>query len=293
MGTPNVARLGTPDMKPVIVGGPSALGTAKGGAIEFLLSVYRQIIYQAGARQQLAEAEADMKALRARIARDLAADPLKGVMVSMMFIVLGKGDAFRYVGYRYGRGATPSEALSDQTRHGNIRPGTRSNEKYAYKPLWYPPPNPTARYRRPFAVAARGCFVKGRARLQKVKWTTLQGFDDEWTWKDKLPKSGGSYRFDILVPPDSIVTSHGATGPVRLPIVRRMVGAGGKAIKVVNLNTTMPGDVTAAMVFPADITTEVDFAKLPETGQSPLGTIRGIVNLRLIRWVRPENIQLL
>ena len=39
MATPKIARLGTPDMKPIMVGGPSAMGQAKGGAIEFLLGL--------------------------------------------------------------------------------------------------------------------------------------------------------------------------------------------------------------------------------------------------------------
>lgn len=296
---PKIARLGTPDMRPITVGGPSASGSAKGGAIEFLLQVVRQSIYYFGGKIQQSKAQEDLRSLGGRIEKDRAADPSKGVLVSLQFIVLtsspeatGSGDAFRYVGYLYGRGKTWDEARRDQVRHGLVRPGTRSNEKYAYQPIWFPPKKPSgiAGLARPFPVVAHGCFVKGKVRLQDVQWTTLQGFDDEG--QTSLAGSGNSFYFDILKPPSHIVTSHGATGAMKLPIIRRTAGQGGKSLEVVNLDTVI-GQVAAAMVFPADEHTAGAFAKTPATKQNPLGTIRGIVNFDRIRWVRAENIRLL
>ena len=297
MSVPTIARLGTPDMKPITVGGPSALGEAKGGAIEFLLALVRQSIFYFGGQTQLSKAQQDVKALGTRIERDRSAQPTRGVLVSLQFIVLegspeaaGSGDAFRYVGYLYGQGATTTEARADQLRHGLIRPGTRANEKYAYQPLWFPPKQLTGRFQRPFPVIGHGCFVDGRVWLQDVKWTTLQGFDDEGT--SRLAGSGNSFYFDVLKPPAAIVTAHGGVGAVRLPVVQRRVGSGGGTIPVVDLDTSI-GSVTAAMVFPADSHTETAFAHTPATQQSPLGTIRGLVNFDRVRWVRPENIRLI
>ncbi|RZB36070.1 MAG: hypothetical protein SRB2_02575 [Desulfobacteraceae bacterium Eth-SRB2] len=297
MAVPKIARLGTPDMKPIMVGGPSAMGQAKGGAIEFLLGLVRQSIYYFGGRIQQSKAQKDLKSLGTRIDKDRRAMPTKGVLVSLQFIVqegskeaAGQGNAFRYTTYLYGKGATVSEARQDQVRHGLIREGTRSNEKYAYQPIWFPPLKATGRIKRPFPVIGHGCFVQGKVWLQNVQWTTIQGFDDEG--KSNLAGSGNSFFFDILQPPTNMVTSHGATGVVKIPIKQRPVGSGGKSIPVVDLDTTL-GNVTAAMVFPADAHTEQVFWRAPETKQKPLGTIRGITNFNRIRWIRPENIRLL
>lgn len=297
---PGKARLGMPDMKTISVGGPSAHGSSKGGAIEFLLGLIRQGIYLIGGSIQRSEAENDLRKVGARVERDLKADPSRGVLVSLRFIVMqgspeaaGSGDAFRYTGYLYGRGRTISAARDDQ-RSGvqPFKPGLRSNESFAYQPVWFPPKKTAmiAELRRPFPVIAHGCFVEGRAVLQDVQWTTLQGFDDEGT--TKLAGSGNSFYFDILEPPKYIVTSHGATGPVKIPKTMKMAGRGGKTIPVVELDTII-GSVTAAMVFAADAHTADAFSRAPTTKQKPLGTIRGLVNFDRLRWVRPENVRLL
>lgn len=284
-------------MRPITVGGPSATGQARGGAIEFLLALVRQSIYYFGGRVQQSKAQSDLKALGERIEKDRRSCPTKGVLVSLQFIVLqgakgaaGSGDAFRYTTYLYGKGATPSEARRDQARHGLVRQGTRSNEKYAYQPVWFAPLQPVGRLRRPFPVVGQGCFVEGRVKLQDVLWTTLQGFDDEG--QTRLAGSGDSFCFDVLRPPKGIVTTHGSTGVVAIPTVWRPAGQGGQRLPVVDLDTSGIGSVTAAMVFPADAHTEQVFGRAPATKQKPLGTIRGIVNLDRIRWVRPENIQM-
>lgn len=297
--TPKIARLGAPDMRPIIAGGPSPTGQAKGGAIEFLMQLLRQSLYYFGGLIERSRAKKDLQSLGRRIEKDRRTNPTKGVLVSLQFIVLsaspdatGRGDSFRYVGYLYGKGRTLSEARQDQLRQGLIRHGTRSNESYKYQPCWFPPKvaSGVTGLRRPFPVVAHGCFVDGRVQLEDVKWTTLQGFDDEG--KRHLAGSGNSFYFDILQPPKEIVTSHGAIGLVKLPVVQRPVWAGNGKIPVIDLDTAV-GSVTAAMIFPADEHTAFAFQKTPPTQQKPVGTIRGILNFDRIRWARPENIRLL
>lgn len=296
MTEPRIARLGTPDMKPITVGGPSSMGQAKGGAIELLLCLIRQSICYFGGKIEQSKAQKDLKALGEKIEQDRNAHPTKGVLVTLQFIVLvaskevaGSGNAFRYTTYLYGKGMTISEARADQFRHGVVREGTRKSEKYAYQPIWFPPKQLTGQFQRPFPVIAHGCFVEGKVWLQDVQWTTLQGFDDEG--KTHLAGPGDFFYFDVLQPPKSIVTTHGSIGAVKIPIELRSVGRGSKMIPVVALDTIM-GNVTAAMVFPADSHTEMEFWRAPATKQKPLGTIRGVVNFERIRWVCPENIQL-
>ncbi len=297
MAGPKIARLGSPDMKPIMVGGPSSSGQARGGAIEFLLALVRQGIYYFGGKIEQSKAQNALKSLATRIEKDRSTHPTRGVLVSLQFIVLegskeaaGSGDAFRYTNYLYGTGVTITEARQDQVRHGLIRQGTRSNEKYAYQPIWFPPQQLTGHYQRPFPVIGHGCFVEGKVWLQDVQWTTVQGFDDEG--QTRLAGSGNSFYFDVLQPPKNIVTTHGATGVVKIPTTLVSTGQGGIKIPVVKLDTGLIGSVTAAMIFPADSHTEVAFWRAPATKQKPLGTIRGIVNFERIRWIRPENIRL-
>lgn len=290
-------RTGTPDMKPVIVGGPSAHGQARAGAHDFILQLIRQAIVYFGGRRETARAQRDLRALADRVKKEQAKHPRKGFLIALQYIVqqaspeaTGSGNAYRYTGYLYGWGGTISEARQHQMRKV-IRPGLRSNEKFAYQVFWYPP-KATPKIARPFPVIGRGSFIKGRVRLQEVSWSTMMGFNDGS--QISLPGPGSGYCFEILKAPTSIVTSHGSTGPVKVPVVLRPVGQGRGTLPVVDLDSSNPfGNVTAAMVFPADQVTASIFAKKSATRQNPPGTIRGLVNFDRVRWVRPENIRLL
>ncbi|MEZ8149426.1 hypothetical protein [Enterovibrio norvegicus] len=79
---------------------------------------------------------------------------------------------------------------------------------------------------------------------------------------------------------------------VDIPVTVRS-GHNGGDIRVVRLDPSIPGyAVSAALVFPADNTTERIFSQAPATRDN-LRQLRNYTNIRKARWVRPENIRIL
>jgi hypothetical protein len=61
----------------------------------------------------------------------------------------------------------------------------------------------------------------------------------------------------------------------------------------VNLDPSLPFcDVTAAMVFPADDATNELFESARPT-KDRLGQLAHYINVRMMRWVRPENLRVI
>jgi len=65
---------------------------------------------------------------------------------------------------------------------------------------------------------------------------------------------------------------------------------GAHHLSVVDLDPWNVGKVAAAMVFPADDSTDALFAQGPPTRDN-LNLLRGYTNMKKLRWVRPDNIR--
>lgn len=204
-----------PDMRPIRVGGPSAHGAGKGAGLELLFKGIHLLLNYLNDRKQQSKAQSDLRALEKRIEQDLKSNPAHGVLLTFRYIMdAGNPEAagspgYRYTDVMYGRGLNMSEARLDQARHPQIKQGIRPGESYKYEERWVAPTKKSgvAALRRPFRVIGAGSFVQGKAKLEKVKYTTVQDFDDE--------------------------------GAVKVSLTQKTVGQGGKTIPVVKLDTLL------------------------------------------------------
>ncbi|NOX53130.1 MAG: hypothetical protein GXP27_01555 [Planctomycetes bacterium] len=296
------AYTGVPDMRPIVVGGPSPRGEGIGSGIELLFRGINFVLQAVNASQQRSRLQQELNRLEPRVNRDLQRDPTRGVLLIFHFLCGPShpesliDPVCRYSYVTYGTGQTVSEARADAARHPMIVPAPPPGGSTRVMLYWFPPQRRVgpAALRRPFPVVATATFLPGRARLQDVKFGTLQGFDDEGVTTLPIPRGGvAHYRFDILRPPSSVVFRDGpVVGPMNIPVVTVSAGGGSQRIPVVDLDTTL-GSVKAAMVFPLNDVTARAFWAAPATAMDPPGAIRGFVNFDRIRWVRPENIRVL
>src|SRR5262249_53908905 len=135
---------------------------------------------------------------------------------------------------------------------------------------------------------AGGSWTTGIPR--GVGWGGVPGSYD--VHPANMHPGGPTAEFVILIPPRVI---HWFNGPARydtdIPLVSRSAASGG-SLTVVDLDPWNFGNVSAAMVFPADDVTEQIFAQGRRTRDN-LNQWRGYVNIGKMRWVRPEHIRVL
>ena len=99
--------------------------------------------------------------------------------------------------------------------------------------------------------------------------------------------------FDILKPPKGVSIAVGTSGGVvDIPIVQRKAGGGGGTVPAVKLDTVL-GNVTAAIVFPANDATDMAFRKAPATRVEARTSLTTQPNFNRVRWIRPEHIKVL
>ncbi|MBV8316571.1 MAG: hypothetical protein JOZ53_16660, partial [Planctomycetaceae bacterium] len=240
-------------------------------------------------REALAQAEPGIN-------RERVANPALGVLLVFFYrqmeapseSLIRPGAVFSHLETATGR--SRDEALQNWAQQPALRPGAGRNEHIDTQQVWIPPLQPAgvAALRTPFPPAAIGTFAI--AKLQDVEWGGVTGFDDEGETTLRLTAGAAPAEFVILRPPAVI---HWFNGQVRydtdIPLVTR-VSADGSNLTVVDLDPWMPGNVSAATVFPANDDTESLFDQGPSTHDN-LNQLRGYVNFGKVRWVRPGNIR--
>lgn len=292
-------EIGTPDMRPSFVGGPSAKGsgiTAAGSlafmGINFTTNLINDYIQGKRMQEELQKKEPRLRKLRQK-------RPELGILLLFHFeqnmgspeSLLQPGAEFKFIDTFTGR--TIDEARDryrKSAKIGSNRPNTRKFKEE----VWIPPViAPTARViRKPFPSYALATFVPGNAMLQQVEWNGILGFDDEGSSSLKIGKNTEA-KFLVLHVPEQINFLHaGSWYDVNIPNKMGSAQQGG-SIPVVNLDPVLPGfNVSAACVFPADEFTAALFNRTRATKDN-LGQLRNFVNFGKVRWVRPENIKVL
>jgi hypothetical protein len=153
--------------------------------------------------------------------------------------------------------------------------------------VWIPPvvPAGVGAIRKPFPSVAVGRFAAGRTTLQDVEWGGITGFDDEGT-----SSLSGNGTFLVLQVPRRLHFFNGPTlVDVTIPVEERTANVGG-SIPVVNLDPIVPGNVSAACLFPVDDATDALFAAAAPTRDN-LDQLGIYTNFHKVRWARPENIE--
>jgi hypothetical protein len=293
------AIVGVADNRLPQVGGPSERGTAIIGGIQlafqganFVLNMINDEIQRQRVREALAQIEPSIN-------RERATNPSLGVLLIFFYhqveapseSLMRPGAVFSHVESATGR--SRDEAQRNWQRQPALRPGAGQNERITTQEIWIPPAQPVgvAALRTPFPPCAIGTFASGMARLQDVEWGGVTGFDDEGETTLRLVAGSTPAEFVILRP---VATIHWFNGSARfttdIPLVIRTT-ADGSDLTVVDLDPWVPGKVSAAMVFPADDSTDQLFSQAPPTRDN-LNQLRGYLNFAKVRWVRPENIRI-
>jgi hypothetical protein len=292
------ATVGIADNTLPQVGGPSPRGTAIAGGIQlafqgvnFGLNLINDAIQARRVREALAQIEPGIN-------RERAANPSMGVLLVFFYrqvqapqeSLIRPGAVFLQVEHATGR--TRSEARQNWASQPVLRGGAGPNERIDSQEVWIPPSQPAgvSALRTPFPPAAIGTFAT--AKLQDVEWGGVTGFDDEGETSLRPASGAAPPEFVILRPAAVIRWFHGSSRmSTEIPLVNRNT-ADGSSLIVVDLDPWVPGNVSAAMVFPADDDTESLFSHGPRTKDN-LDQLRGYVNFDKVRWVRPENIRVL
>jgi predicted nucleic acid-binding protein len=292
------ATVGVADNTLPQVGGPSPRGTAIVGGIQlafqgvnFVLNLINEEIQARRVREALAQVEP-------QINRERGANPSLGVLLLFFYrqveappeSLIRPGAVFTHL--ETAMGQTRDEAQQNWARQPALRAGAGPNEHIDSQEVWIPPARPAdvTALRTPFPVAAVGTFAT--LKLQDVEWGGITGFDDEGQTKLQLTAGVAPAEFVILHPTAVIRWSNGpALMQTDIPLVTRN-SANGSSLTVVDLDPWMPGNVSAAMVFPANDATDDLFRQGPATKDN-LNQLRGYVNFGKVRWVRPEYIRVL
>ena len=279
------------EVVPLELGGTGALG---GGLLLLFQGIQMALNVELDQRNKEAIKE-DLKLMGPGISKNRRADPSQGVLLVFYFragadgpigTVKG-GAAYLAVADFYGH-------TEDEAKQAWWRTPTATEQDVITQTSWIEPLVPIGvdEIATPFKQFALGTFIHGKEMLQDVM-LDYTGFDDEGTTNLDVP-DGMTPQFIILDPPETLKWSDAysdyTTGVNR---VWRKVGEGNARIPVVFLDPDLSFfffDVSAAMVFPADDDTRDLFEDTPETDN---GHFLNRVNLKLMRWVRPENIRLI
>ena len=296
-GASTKAYTGVANTKPIVVGGPSARGVAKGAGIQlafmganFVLNLINDHIQQKKIQKALAAKEASIQ-------QHLTVTPTHGVLIILHLnqikappdSLMKPGPVFSYLETRYGQ--TLDEARKNQP--SSYWPGTRSGQSHIKQEVWIPPKQKplTVNLRTPFPMVAVATFAPGKAKVQGVEWSGKLGFDDGSHHKLSVPQ-GADVQMVVLRPPASITFPNGRwRHEESLPLVMRKT-SDGTNIEVVDLDPVLPWNVTAAMVFPANEATARLF-RGTRTTKDNLRQLRFYTNFSRVRWVRPENLKIL
>jgi hypothetical protein len=283
------------------IGGPLPKGEAKIAGIQLAFEGVNFVLNLINDYVQKKKVNDALDKIRPAVARDRAENPRMGVLLLFFYTqyqapeesIIKPGAAFNYV--TWGKGATRDEALQDAFHIRTIGPGTGPNQRAFSREVWIPPlqKSTVTTARCPFRPNAVGRFFLGnsnKARFQLVEFSGPSGFDDVREKSIDLPQ-GTNADFAVLKPPTQVdVFSGDGLYTTDVPL-KDAKTANGKSIKVVDLDPWSPFHAKAAMVFPVDDWTEEVFATVPPTDNYHL--LKAYVNISMIRWIRPENINLL
>ncbi len=293
------SEIGTPDMRGLNVGGPSARGEGIGAGITVAFmgaNVVLNMINDSIQENRVKKALADMEP---GLLQQRRANPGLGFLLVFHYSqvrphpdsLIQPGAAFSHIELSTGR--TLDEARINRSRTTFLRPGLGPNTREVTQETWIPPAAAPGigSIQTPFSRFATGTFA-GAAVLQNVEWGGIDGFDDEGTTNLQVP-AGVQPRFIILTPPPVIRFFNGGfQHSVTIPVARQNAAGGGQ-VPVVSLDPDMPGfNVSAACVFPADDATDALFMTARATKDN-LGQLRVYPNFGKARWVRPANIRVL
>jgi predicted nucleic acid-binding protein len=282
------------------VGGLSPKGEAIGAGIQIALEGLNFVLNLINNYVQKNKVNAALDPIKPQIAKARSDNPRMGVILLFYYAQVEAPDEspikpgadFQYL--LWGVGATPDEATQDALRPGSISRATGPFEKRFSQQVWIPPLQKSSitAAKCPFPPVAIGRFVLGkgnRASFQDVAFDVLGGFDDIVETTVDLPPNSNA-DFAILNPPAEVYWYNIAgRQTVKVPL-KDAKTANNNTIKVVDLDPWLPFDTTAAMVFPIDDWSEKVFNVV---GQTQNCAILAYVNFGMIRWIRPENIQLL
>jgi hypothetical protein len=289
------AQIGTPDLRGLEVGGPSARGTGIVAGVQiafmganFVLNLINDHVQERRAREALASLEAVLNERRRR-------NPSLGLLLIFYYSqvqapeesLIRPGAVFGHIEHEFGR--TRDEALATWRATPALRQGYSSNVSELTQEIWIPPAAPAspALLRTPFPSVGLARFAAGQTTLQDVDWGGITGFDDEGT--TSLSDAASARLVILRVPAKLYFYNGGARYDVDIPVEQRTPHAG-PSIPTVNLDPVIPGfDVHAAPLFPADDFTDALFATAHATYDN-LGQLDHYTNFGKVRWARPENL---
>jgi hypothetical protein len=193
----------------------------------------------------------------------------------------------------WGKGVTSDEARRDAFSEPTISAGPGPNQRKFSQEIWIPPLERTSvtTAKCPFRPIALGRFVlnRNRAKFQLVSFSFLGGFDDVVEKTVDLPEDTNA-DFAILKSPQEVHWYNlNGKQSLSIPLIDAKT-PNGSSLSVIDLDPWTPFHAKAAMVFPVDELAETILDMVsPTDGYQALPNY---VNLGMIRWVRPENIDL-
>jgi hypothetical protein len=302
------AVTGTPDEGPAVIGEPPPTrGQTIGDAVELALSGVNFIIQGVNDLIQANRIKEQWARIRPIVERRLAEDPTLGALILVRFVKRTKQGPEKesplehtslFDGIDVAYGANASEAWENYRLQSRIGRGVHGDVDL--QRFFMPPKKPVdiRNLRTPFAKYGVGTFVPGRASLMRVAWKGIFGFDEVGDVNLNLPNDIAP-RFLLLSPPGEIDWFNGQERHTTdIALTLRDAGSTEphitRSLTVVDMDPGIFdwGNDAAAMVFPADPTTERLFDSAGKT-KDPTGQLSGFVNFDKLRWVRPENIHVL
>jgi hypothetical protein len=303
---PGGSDIGTPHADPGGVGEASARAQKIGDAFELGLKAMNFIIQSINDSIQADRMKKEWAKAKPRIQQKLQENPSLGVLIIVRF------------GRREKEGAqheTPLEhtalflsidteyALTEDEAWDAYRNVPRQRDEagltITHKKTFIEPTKAVdvRKVQTPFTPYAIGTFVTGRARLMRVEWKGIFGFDEIGDVKLDVP-TGMTPRFLLLVAPNEIEFLNGRIRhPTRVPVEWQDAASAAihytRPISVVDMDRGVLnlGHDTAAMIFPADNAT----ARLFD-GVGRMRDNKGqltFTNIGMLRWARPGNIHVL
>jgi Domain of unknown function (DUF4157) len=296
--------VGTPDMTPVEVSGPSATGDAMFNAGVVALQALGWYLEQKNRELQYARMNAALDALEPSIRTHQRLHPEDGALISLRFTqAAGSPDSPIqpgpvFAGAQASYGPTVPLARDDLASTPSIRAGLPPGTQEHIFNLWVKPRKPLAAPPVPalpegFTAVAAATFVSSKAVFQNVVWYNRDGFDDKDQITVDIPE-GVTLKFYILRPPTKL-SGHNDAGRVsenEVPQLARQAGSG-ETIPVVDLDPTLRKvgfNATAAVLYPADDITRTFFDMAPAT---EFGNMILVAHFAYVRWSRPENLRLI
>ncbi|MFI2346431.1 DUF4157 domain-containing protein [Streptomyces sp. NPDC019443] len=288
------ALVGSPDMSPRVVSGPSPRGTAMAQGAVVALQGLNWALNAINDAIEAGRVQAALDRLQPRIAAIQRQSPSHGVLLVLFFArfqPMADSPLVPPMGLTHievGSGITLDEARIQWREDDRLRDTTPGREVITEE-LWIPPLQSAevSSYRTPFGKFALATFTAGTPTFQDVNWGGLTGFDDEGITKLSSHREA-VLRFFLLRVPSTIQFFAGSLNDVSIPIEDR-TAATGELIPVVNLDPIVPGDAAATCAFPANESTATAFSAAPAIHDNHRQLDR-YPNFGMVRWVPPENV---